>query len=851
MTSSDEDHANTEVEQSRQENPSQPIWQLLFFLLMWQSLFRVSNAALSVLLKFLALFVRLFGNAFVPHSEQLHELTASIPRDVSGARRFLWKTNEDDFITYVVCPKCDSVYHYQDCFVSCGRRKESKCCRHIAYPNHPHARRRQECGALLLKKVRFGRNYRLVPIKEYAYQPLSRSFAYLARREEFLNACERWRDRMKSIPQGHLGDVYDGRVWQEFASDSTQQFLDTPYCYLLTLNVDWFQPFTHTQYSVGAMYLTVQNLPRSERYKEENVILVGIIPGPSEPSLTINSYLAPLVQELQQAWNTGIAVRTPNNSVITIRLALTCVTCDIPASRKVCGFLGHNATLGCNKCYKEFVCAEGGGTDYSGYDRETWHLRNCQSHREHCREILNECTKTGIKQMESKYGVRYSILLSLPYFDPVRYTAIDIMHNLFLGTGKHMFKVWLKEGILSMAGLEELDRRANTFQVPHSTGRLPVNIASNYGGFKAAQWQVWITVYSPVILKGLIPDNHLRCWLLFVRACTILSQRIVRKDDVVTADLLLLNFCRQFEQLYGSEHCTPNLHLHLHLKDCLLDHGPSHAFWCFSFERYNGLLGSFHTNRKSIEQQIMRKFVSTQRLRSEAFLANVELMSLLPSTLPPTCTSVMNVDTLTILNMSSSPLTTIQSFGSSGNATVLPPVREDIFNSEMLKDLELLYGQLYPSTDMYISPFFVCSGRATLCGQVVGSVMNATSCNSSSVITAYWPSRGNDLSNIDYFRPSVGRVQYFVKHQVKFGDSYNGTEHIFAYVSWKQKHPHQDWYGISATVCLNMNEPPSICSFIPIQRIRSVCAYSLLDTDIAGLKECVFVAVPVSLKMSL
>lgn len=38
----------------------------------------------------------------------------------------------------------------------------------------------------------------------------------------------------------------------------------------------------------------------------------------------------------------------------TIRLALTCVACDIPASRKVCGFLGHRAKLGCNKCYKAF-----------------------------------------------------------------------------------------------------------------------------------------------------------------------------------------------------------------------------------------------------------------------------------------------------------------------------------------------------------------------------------------------------------------------------------------------------------------------------------------------------------------
>lgn len=122
------------------------------------------------------------------------------------------------------------------------------------------------------------------------------------------------------------------------------------------------------------------------------------------------------------------------------------------------------------------------------------------------------------------------------------------------------------------------------------------NISSNYGGFKAAQWRSWITIYSPVVFKNVLLDEHLRCWLLYVRACCILGKRIVTEAEVSTADLLLGTFCRKFEQLYGKEHCTPNMHLHLHLKNCILDHGPAHSFWCFSIERYNGLLGSYHTN---------------------------------------------------------------------------------------------------------------------------------------------------------------------------------------------------------------------------------------------------------------
>ena len=36
-------------------------------------------------------------------------------------------------------------------------------------------------------------------------------------------------------------------------------------------------------------------LPRHLKYKQENIILCGIMPGPSELSLHINSYFEPLV----------------------------------------------------------------------------------------------------------------------------------------------------------------------------------------------------------------------------------------------------------------------------------------------------------------------------------------------------------------------------------------------------------------------------------------------------------------------------------------------------------------------------------------------------------------------------
>ena len=206
---------------------------------------------------------------------------------------------------------------YKDCVENNVGVKVSKKCHHIAYPNHTQRSRRRECGTQLLKRVKSGRGYKLVPLKVYPYQSLEKSLQRLVRREGFLDACEHWRGRSQSVPSSYLGDVYDGHVWHEFNSPSMFNFLTAPLSFLVTLNVDWFQPFSHTEYPVGVIYLTIQNLPRNERFKEENIILVGVIPGPKEPEL-VNSYLSPLVEDLKIGWNSGFSLLTPQRISLNV-----------------------------------------------------------------------------------------------------------------------------------------------------------------------------------------------------------------------------------------------------------------------------------------------------------------------------------------------------------------------------------------------------------------------------------------------------------------------------------------------------------------------------------------------------
>ena len=98
------------------------------------------------------------------------------------------------------------------------------------------------------------------------------------------------------------------------------------------------------------------------------------------------------------------------------------------------------------------------------------------------------------------------------------------MHNLLLGTSKHMLEVWVKHDLLVTNSFNIIEKAASLLFCPNDVGRLPLKIGSSFSGFTADQLKMWTLVYSAVVLKGVISDNHLVVWLLFVRTCKFCVQ---------------------------------------------------------------------------------------------------------------------------------------------------------------------------------------------------------------------------------------------------------------------------------------------------------------------------------------
>ena len=800
---------------------------IALFLLSWQSLCYISDRALTHIISFLKVLLGYLGT-FTPLAATISQ---SIPTNIYGIRKLL-NVEVDCFDKYVVCVKCFSLYKHKDCTFTFEGRVESKECWHVPFPSHKQKHMRGKCGQPLLKEVRtINGGVKLIPFKTYCYYPIERSLKSMVAREGFLEKCKEWQTR--TCEENVYRDVYDGEVWKTFASNTG--FLNQPNSLGLMLNLDWFQPFKHVSYSVGAIYAVILNLPRSERFRKENTLLIGLIPHMGHEPPT-NTFLKPLVHELKEAWSRGFKLPNGDN----LKAALLCVGCDIPASRKLCGFLGHAATKGCNHCGKSFPGSVGEKL-YGGFDRESWPTRSKQEHMQQCEEIERATTKTEKELLERAYGVRYSVLLELPYFDPFSMTVIDPMHNLFLGTAKHMVNVWKSTGLLDHTQMSTIQEKVDDISCPADIGKTPQKIASSFGGFNADQFKNWTILFSMYALQGVLPELHLKCWQKFVLACKFLCTQTITENNILLADRLLLGFCKSFEQLYGEDKVTPNMHLHCHLVKFLRNYGPIYSFWLFSFERDNGILGNFPVNMRNIEPQLMRRFIRDSTWtgdlsRTLKWIDENDDLSDFASAITSMEHRVRSRGTLSkcevgdIYKMVKKSSRTSNIFETDWE---MPHTSRQVISSKRSKKsltatetdhLRKMYKELYRLTEEDLNNCLIpSSGYSSRTIYMYGTVLGSTLSRSrrSAFIMAHWGEEDSMAISNGSVKPRPGEIECFLFHNFIIAGKVK--QHIFAKVKWFKKAPGvvTDLYRQPVQVWQNLYEEEGPSSFLPVQRIKS------------------------------
>lgn len=243
-----------------------------------------------------------------------------------------------------------------------------------------------------------------------------------------------------------LRDIWDGRVFREFKGPDGKPFIQPGIQegrYIFSLCMDGFNPFIMKEagkkVSVCAISMVLLNLPVDVRYKVENMFLVGIIPGPKEPSLEqINHILRPLVDDLLCFWKPGVFVKRTAHHLNgrLCRAALIPLVCDLPAARQISGLASHASTHFCSFCKLPFH-------EIDNLEVKSWPTRTWDEHKQSASAWRGATSTAEQSRLYRQNGIRWSELLRLPYWDPTTFIVLDCMHSLLLGDlQRHCREIW-------------------------------------------------------------------------------------------------------------------------------------------------------------------------------------------------------------------------------------------------------------------------------------------------------------------------------------------------------------------------------------------------------------------------
>lgn len=135
---------------------------------------------------------------------------------------------------------------------------------------------------------------------------------------------------------------------------------------------------------------------------------------------------------------------------------------------------------------------------------------------------------------------------------------------------------------------------------------------AKFGKFSADQWRAFCTINLPHTLTRLWAHGDSRKqqmlvnFMHLVSAVKLATMRTMTPQRIDRYEFHMHKYLTTLIELYPGTNLTPYHHLALHFGEVLRRFGPTHAWRCFPFERYNYLLQNISTNKKFGEHEFLQ-----------------------------------------------------------------------------------------------------------------------------------------------------------------------------------------------------------------------------------------------------
>ncbi|KAJ4464154.1 hypothetical protein C8R41DRAFT_768997 [Lentinula lateritia] len=355
----------------------------------------------------------------------------------------------------------------------------------------------------------------------------------------------------------------------------------------------------------------------------------------------INFTLRKLVKQLLPFWEGVFYVRTARYFLgRRVFIALIPAVCDTEGAHQLSGFASHSHTYFCRRCLLQIG-------DIHNLVPETWIMRDPAQHRQLALKWKEASTEEERQKIYDEFGIRWSELLELPYWDPVLFTIIDDMHFAQLGLFEtHLRDVWQidheksggdgKPPSLSKPNLRTLKALCQDLGIHYNSGDskrilaarildyiwadmkrtiLPTWIQSpppNWG--TPAQGKLSAEEYKIVCSISLVitlvrvwgygtedaQSRHFQMLLNYLDLVHAVHVLLLRETSQQSREYYVFHMQRYLETvlvLYPDFTLKPNHHFSLHVVTDLETMGPGHARSTPVFERINHSLQELNANQ--------------------------------------------------------------------------------------------------------------------------------------------------------------------------------------------------------------------------------------------------------------
>lgn len=394
-----------------------------------------------------------------------------------------------------------------------------------------------------------------------------------------------------------LEDIYDGSVYREQVHNG---FLANPNNFSMTYFVDGVPVFKSKNFSFWGFFLTINELPYRERVKRENTLLAGLWLGRKPHT---NLFMSSFVSDFRKLYS-GVNIHCEGTGqIIRVRGIVLAGVADTPARSSFMNCMHHNSFFGCVLCEIEGVTVRlpsGNDTHAYRYQREL---------PKRTVERMLEQARQAVAISDPVRGVKGPTALRLFIPNYLKGTGIDIMH-LASGLMKKLIALLFDSKFSAFefslrVVISAVNRYLLEIKPPKFIHRFPRKI-EDWKHWKASELLAFLFYYSVVIFKEVMRPEYYDHYMKLVVALSFLSSPSISLDMIEKADELLHEFVRDFQILYGLRHCSINVHMLLHLADCVRFLGPLFVYGCFGYENINGeMLRDIH-GKTNVDSQIVR-----------------------------------------------------------------------------------------------------------------------------------------------------------------------------------------------------------------------------------------------------